>query len=453
FSPFHYLTYEIGEWAVYTVAALSRANFEGQPATLKQTPDRLFVPDVALAASHGQLFFEMVPEVATAFACGPLSMAIINNDSDEVDRILRRFPDSIAELDLYKRSPLHLASTKPEILGRLLEFADFSILKQRDWTGANALDMAMALSSRHCVNGREYVRCRECSCYLCAKYLLNATYNLQEDGKKRTTSDIQGWILRSQAQLQICDEADGATASLSDWIFQQIRSINLAQLFYRHGFMPRPSIFPQLCRQNLISLGLWKTLDPVIVCWLQEHGGDVFWRSPMGLTNKTADDRVFLTFEALDLVHGCCSTFSQAKLGTAWTEMNDAEIIEDQGFLLDLHEKLVAEFSREAGGYLGNGPNNEGSFPHFLRSYWTDRITEELEKLNEEDLTHEERRGAEEIGVVWHGPTKSEESKESDECVHGNSNPNRYLEYCFFQLDRICPEYNEPWPEGMRRIH
>ncbi|KAK1453004.1 hypothetical protein CCUS01_02021 [Colletotrichum cuscutae] len=220
-------------------------------------------------------------------------MAIINNDPDEVDRILRRFPDSIAELDLYKRSPLHLASTRPEILGRLLELADFSILKQRDGTGANALDMAMALSSRHCVNGREYVRCRECSCYLCAKYLLNATYNLirtlplqewdiyppvlsqlledsselarrhyifhlgkirsllrpvhaltnknlstkQEDGKKRTASDKQGSYLRSQGQLQICDEADGAAGSLSDWIFQQIRSVNLAQLFYRHGFM------------------------------------------------------------------------------------------------------------------------------------------------------------------------------------------------------------------------
>ncbi|KAK1500434.1 hypothetical protein CABS01_10158, partial [Colletotrichum abscissum] len=447
FSPLHCLTYQNDEWALDAVAALSRANLEGQPATLKQTSDRLFVPDFAFEASRGLLFFGMVPEVATAFACGPLSMAIINNDSDEVDRILRRFPDSIAELDLYKRSPLHLASTKPEILGRLLEVADFSILKQRDRTGANALDMAMALSSRHCVNGREHVRCRECSCYLCAKYLLNATYNLTEDGEKRTTSDKQGSILRSQEQLQICDEAGGAIDSMSDWVFRQIRSVNLARLFYRHGFMPRPSIFPQLCRQNLIGFGLWEPLNPVIVCWLQEHGGDVFWRSPMGLINKTADDRVFLTFEALDLVHSCCSTFSQAKLGTAWTEMDNAEIIEDQGFLLDLHEKLVAEFSREAGRYLGNGPNNEGSFPQFLRSYWTDRITEELEKLNGEDLTHEERRGAEEIGVVWHGPTKSKESKKR------NPYPNRYLEHCFSQLDRICPEYNEPWPEGIRRKH
>lgn len=617
------MTYERSEWAGDVVEALSRANVEILPVISKRSfPD---ITKLRIALDFSILSIDKFPEVATgaviplfcymhltnsdpAFECGPLSIAIVSSDLDEVNRVLSRYPDSIAELDIYGRSPLHLAAAKPDILKRLLKVVDSNILNQRDRTGTRALETAMALSLRHCVNGREHARCKGCSCYLCVKYLLDAGCNpVQTNGARKlgsyppdlnailvssselarrhyvfhmrkarglrrpghaltsksllknprvgennTTSDIQGSIL--QASRQICDETDGAIGSTSDWIFQQLRSVYLANLFYRHGFMPGPDVFLQLRQPDALRLRMF--LNPEIVSWLLEHGGNLFLRSPAGPVNKTAgygvfaahyvfyllgkndDDwlkscretvqcsaafetlrttvtcrsltdgclcpcstrgcspflwmikgfldhpmiRVappeetfsilayrmvayyslsghnltlltyveairFMTFAALDLVHSCCNTRSLVEEGADWVDIDDTEIVENQGFLLDLHEDLVAEFIQEAGGYLGDESKNGRSFPQFWRSYWSDRIAEELEKLNGEELAVAERRDAEEIGVVWHGPT------ESDECEDVNPYHWLEMEHYFFELDLICPEYNEPWPEDMRRIH
>ncbi|KAK0368494.1 hypothetical protein CLIM01_14151 [Colletotrichum limetticola] len=605
-SPLHTLTYQRSGWAGDVVVALSRANVESRPVISKRS-----YPDITkrrMALDYSILSIDKFPEVATVFQCGPLSMAIVNSDLDEVNRVLSRFPDSIAELDVYGRSPLHLAAAKPDILKRLVKVVDSNILNQRDRTGSRALETAMALSSRHCVNGREHARCKRCSCYLCVKYLLDAGCDpVQMDGTRklgtcppdldiilvtsselarrhyvfhmrkarglrrpghaltskslftkprvgenRTTRDIQGSIL--QAPRQICDETDGAIGSTSDWIFKQIRFVYQADLFYRHGFTPGPDVFLQLRQPDAFRLRAF--LNPGIVSWLLEHGGNLFLRSSAGPVNKTAGYGVFaahyvfyllgnnaqnwlrscrdtgqfsvtfetlrttvtcrsltdgclcpcstrgcspflwmmkgflahsimwvvppeekfsilaermvayyslsghnltlltyveairfMTFAALDLVHSCCSARSLVEEGADWVDIDDAEIVENQGFLLDLHEDLVAEFIQEAGGYLGEEPKNGRSFPQFWRSYWTDRIAEELEKLDGEELNIAERREAEEIGVVWHGPT------ESDDCEDGNPYDCEFFEHYFFELDRICPEYNEPWPEGLRRIH
>ncbi|KXH50241.1 hypothetical protein CNYM01_08922 [Colletotrichum nymphaeae SA-01] len=155
----------------------------------------------------------------------------------------------------------------------------------------------------------------------------------------------------------------------------------------------------------------------------------------------------FITFEALDLFHSCCNTHSLVEQGTAWIEQDDTEIFEDQGFLLELHEKLVAEFTHEAGTYMEDETYNGRMFPQFWTSYWAHRMTQELEVLHGEELTELEKRDAEEIGVVWH------ELNESDEREDRNPYHREDLEHYFFELDLICPEYNEPWPEGLRRIH
>ncbi|KAK1528295.1 hypothetical protein CPAR01_12853 [Colletotrichum paranaense] len=607
-SPLHELTYQFGNWVGEAVEALSRANCESQPAiSHRSLHDISYLP---VWSDFSILCVDKFPKVTIAFECGPLSTAIINNDSDEVDRVLRRFPDSITELDIYERSPLHLAAAKPEILARLVKSADLSILNQRDRKGASALELAMAFSSRHCVNGVQRVRCKKCSCYLCAKILLDAGCDLvsmsvmpgtphyllhlndvleasselarrhyifqtskrrrlqrtghvltnrslstkQEVGEERTTSDIQRGISQAPRQRRIYNEAEEAIESMSDWIFQQIWSVHLAQLFYRHGFMPKPSVFLQLLQSRTPSL--WDRLTPEIVCWLLEHGGDLFLRSPAGPVNKTADDGVFaahyvfyqlgrnhflwlpsylaaapvsaiferitvtclnltdgcccpcstkgcssftwlmkgfathkngsatpeqacldharriadhfkscgpeltlatyeeairfMTFEALDLFHSCCNTRSVVDEGAAWVDIDDTEVIEEQGLLLELHEELVVEFTREARGYLGDGPNGGILSTQFWRSYWTDRMTEELKKLNGGDLTATERRDAEEIGVIW---DESTEGDEGDKCKGGNPYDRGDVEHYWFELDLICPEYNEPWPEGLRCIH
>ncbi|EXF83564.1 hypothetical protein CFIO01_00706 [Colletotrichum fioriniae PJ7] len=441
-SPLHHLTYQRDEWVGDAVEALSRANFESQPVISSRSLTG--ITDLPIGTDFGILSIDKFPEVATALECGPLSVAIINNDLDEVSRVLSRFPDSIAELDIYGRSPLHLAATKPEILEKLVGVAKLSILNQRDRSGANALEKAMLLSSEHCVNGRGYARCKGCSCYLCAKCLLDAGCNLQEVGRKKTT-DIRASILQPPRQLQIWNEADEAIGSMSDWIFQQISSVHLANLFYRYGFMPGPSVFLQLRQPDTFRLR--NLLNPGIVCWLLEHGGDLFLRSPAGPVNKNADDGVFMTFEALGLVHSCCNAFSLVVEGAPWVEIDDAGITEDPGFLLDLHEKLVVEFTQRASGYLGNGPDNLPLFPQFWESYWANRMTQELEALDGDELTESERRDAEEIGVIWDGST------ESAKCESGNPYEVYEMEHYWFELDLICPEYNEPWPKKMRRRH
>ncbi|OHF02485.1 hypothetical protein CORC01_02180 [Colletotrichum orchidophilum] len=320
-SALHHLTFQVEDWTWEAVDALTRANFESQPSVLNGSSTDIINIPVGMDTSI--LSYDKFPEAATAFECGPLSLAVANSDVHGVVRVLSRFPDSIAEVDIYGRSPLHLAAVKPEILDILVKAADLSILNQRDKAGATALETAMALSSRHCVNGR----------------------------------------------------------------------------------------------------------------------GD----KPEGVTRLTYVEAIrFMTFEALGLDHRCCKPYPLVEEGVEWIDMDDTEIIEEQDFLVQLHEELVVEFTEEAGAYLGDGPDNLPLFPQFWKSYWTERITEELEVLDGEELTDAERRGAEEIGVVWRGPTESVARSLYHVCE---------LEYFFCELDLICPEYKEPWPEGMRPVH
>ncbi|KAK1639326.1 hypothetical protein BDP81DRAFT_175585 [Colletotrichum phormii] len=278
-------------------------------------------------------------------------MAVIRSDFDEVGRVLSRSPDSIAELDIYGRSPLHLAAAKTEILETLVKVADANILNQRDKTGATALETAMLLSSEYCVNDRNYERCKRCSCYICVKYLLDAgcdirTYGMRDAAgnvpaldillgdaserarrcyvlrmeqarnprtpertlpnkglcEKRNTGetrpmsgisigrgrDFQESLLQAPQKLQVWAEADQATGW--DWIFHEIDTIHLAELLRRHGFMPGSSVFLDLrLRENRLR----RFLEPLFVCWLVDHGGDVFLRSPVGPINRTADDSIF----------------------------------------------------------------------------------------------------------------------------------------------------------------
>jgi hypothetical protein len=54
------------------------------------------------------------------FQCGPLSLAILRRDEQEVTRILRDKPSSVKELNLCKQSPMHFASPWPRGIELLL---------------------------------------------------------------------------------------------------------------------------------------------------------------------------------------------------------------------------------------------------------------------------------------------------------------------------------------------
>ncbi|KAK1688422.1 hypothetical protein BDP55DRAFT_629529 [Colletotrichum godetiae] len=612
------LSYGASAYAYDTkaVEVLSRANLDSQPALLNGVSSDIFNDGNEIDESIPS--YDKFPEAATgtisfkqASECGPLGMAVIRSDFDEVGRVLSRFPDSIAELDIYGRSPLHLAAAKPEILEALVKYADANILNQRDKAGATALEMAMIMSSDHCVNGLNYEKCKRCSCYICVKHLIDAGCDIRTCGMRDVAGNVPSltillgkaserarrcYVLRmeqarnpgtpgrtlpnkgictkqnteetrsksnnstgrgqnvqeSPAQapriLRVCVKADQATSWV--WIFDEIQTIHVAELFRRHGFMPDPSIFDPRRRNYQAPF----YLEAHFICWLVDHGGDLFLRSPVGPINRTADDGIFaahfvfyllgaqscmwsgswrtgwraaksdafekvvttvtsrnltdgcccpcsargcvpftwmmkgfvkfssipdedfpynyvdemvafysscglemtllsyaeairfMTFEALGLVHSCCDAHSLTHLKSDWIDIDHTEIIEDQHLLVELLEELVVEFVQKAAEYLGDGPDNRPLFPQFWVSYWIDRMLDELEELGGNELTEAERRGAEELGVEWRGPIES-----------GNENENPYneydLEHYFYELDLICPEYNEPWPEGTHPTH
>ncbi|KXH28636.1 hypothetical protein CSAL01_02464 [Colletotrichum salicis] len=382
-------------------------------------------------------------------------MAVIRSDFDEVGRVLSRSPDSIAELDIYGRSPLHLSAEKPEILETLVEVADANILNQRDKTGATALETAMILSSKHCVNGQEYERYagsgirtyemrnaagnvpaldilledasdRARHCYVrCMKEARNPrnpertlpNKGLCEErntGETRPMSGISIWRgrdfqespLQAPKKLQVWAEADQATGW--DWMFHEIDTIYLAELLRRRGSMPGPSVFLDLrLRENRLR----PNLEPLFVSWLVDHGGDLFLRSPVGPINRAADDGNF----AAHYVFYLLGTISWIWLESWRTEWRAAKS--------DAFEKGIT-----------------------TESYWIDRILYELEELDGDELTEAERRGAEELGVEWRGPIESESDYKNPYDKHD-------LEHYFYELDLICPEYKEPWPEGTHPTH
>lgn len=153
----------------------------------------------------------------------------------------------------------------------------------------------------------------------------------------------------------------------------------------------------------------------------------------------------YMTFQALGLTHTCCNADSLARDMERWVESDDVGIInEEQASLLELHEELVAEFENKALLFIKDEPDGRPHFPEFWSSHWIVRIKEVLEKLDGQELTDAERRGAEEIRVQWCEPVEKKVEK----------NPYAWhtLEHYFYELDLICPEYKEPWPDELRRV-
>ncbi|KAK8001719.1 hypothetical protein PG991_013941 [Apiospora marii] len=111
---------------------------------------------------------------AEACECGPLGTAVIRNNTDEVARLISRHPGSLSELDTFGQSPLHLAAEKPQILSILVKAAGSGMLDQQDYSGSTALEAAMALSSKNCINGKSAHMCQDCGCVKCVDILLGA---------------------------------------------------------------------------------------------------------------------------------------------------------------------------------------------------------------------------------------------------------------------------------------
>jgi hypothetical protein len=153
----------------------------------------------------------------------------------------------------------------------------------------------------------------------------------------------------------------------------------------------------------------------------------------------------YATFGALGLVHTCCNAYYVTHYGDNLVKRDDVDIInEEQAPLLDTLEALVEEFEERAIEFMKTDLSGNCLFRQFWVVYWKVRMNEELEKLEGNKLTDAERLGAEAIGVRW--------AHSQWEADTGNPYSEEDPEYWFYELDKICPEYVEPWPEGLRRV-
>ena len=121
------------------------------------------------------------------------------------------------------------------------------------------------------------------------------------------------------------------------------------------------------------------------------------------------------TFEALGIQHTCCSPGTARRVPIYDTD-DIREIEEEQAALLDILEDLVEDFQdRVTRIFEQDDTYVIGYINQFWTGYWRDRITEVLSKLDGNDLSDEEKRGAEGIGVKWNAQSMSpEESPEED---------------------------------------
>ncbi|KAI1748981.1 hypothetical protein F4782DRAFT_338738 [Xylaria castorea] len=112
-----------------------------------------------------------------------------------------------------------------------------------------------------------------------------------------------------------------------------------------------------------------------------------------------------LTFDALELTHTCCPQsvpLTEHMRGRHTSEEID-EVHSEQSTLLALFADLLSHFEEVAFEDRGGTPLITTDPEEFWTRRWLPVISETLDNLNGDDLTHEEKSAAEAIGVVW-GP-------------------------------------------------
>lgn len=138
----------------------------------------------------------------------------------------------------------------------------------------------------------------------------------------------------------------------------------------------------------------------------------------------------YLTYTALGIPHTCCSPYDKFL-----SKSEDVEDIKNEHvYELELLEELLGDFERQIIAILQD-PNKEISdIIDFWECTWTKRMREVLNSLEGNDLTDEERRKAEEIGVIWAEP-RPEAPKVVDNLYKGNT-----LDYWMYELEKIEAE-------------
>ncbi|KAI0594823.1 hypothetical protein F4775DRAFT_572051 [Biscogniauxia sp. FL1348] len=108
--------------------------------------------------------FAKSPVLAESYGCGPLSMAVLANDTYRVEYLLAHQPSALNERNQFGQSPLHLAADKPTCLTLLIRAVGSAQINCMDAADFTVLETAMVLSSANCLNGDQRVKCSGCGC-------------------------------------------------------------------------------------------------------------------------------------------------------------------------------------------------------------------------------------------------------------------------------------------------
>ena len=121
------------------------------------------------------------------------------------------------------------------------------------------------------------------------------------------------------------------------------------------------------------------------------------------------------TFQALGIQHTCCSGGLRYGRVPVYDTDDIREIEEEQAALLDILEDLVEDFQDRVTRILEQDDTDViGYIKQFWTGYWRDRIEEVLSELDGNDLSDEEKRGAEGIGVKWNAQSMSPEEDKTN---------------------------------------
>ncbi|KAG8161246.1 hypothetical protein KVR01_009510 [Diaporthe batatas] len=130
-------------------------------------------------------------------------------------------------------------------------------------------------------------------------------------------------------------------------------------------------------------------------------------------------------------------------------DANDIEAInEEEAALLEILEDLVLWYEEKALDYLGtDSESSQGSFSDFWPMCWKVRVDEEVAKLHEMELKEAGERGTQENEIYRWGPQRPPPPVKVD-----NPYDEGDLEHWLYELDKICPEYRDSWPEEPCRV-
>jgi len=524
-----------------------------------------------------------------AYGCGPLSSAVLANDSAQVEYLLKRHPTTLGERNQLGQSPLHLAVEKLACLRLLVQAADDKLLNEADCTGTTAVETAILLSGSLCKERDQRRRCRRCHCaeplglFLkadCALPLVSSLQSLLSAASHRCrlryTRAIRNRRERlKQLALTTLPSTEAEHLGLSGKGVLDAHAEEVVQLLGRRGLrVPDalqvscpttaiPHSLPRLPPLRSVYAALNDPADTdlffglgfydVQLCWedyattsylvslpywvsLRNHGADIlthqlksfetgrgkilsahftFWsigeqtaditssHSPdfmgptiLDLTEGAKSAEVldtadscrcecssggctpllyllkaittsspwaptfeapamaeiyvrylacaggvleprhhgaalrFLTFEALQMRHTCCTPEGGAE-HYFWRcpprDVNE-EADEEPGYDLMVLEELLEEFDREVAGILQDQDRGIDLLVEFWERTWVNRVTEARDRLEGDQLSDDERRRAEEIGVVWDRPAPE---------VTGNPFSKDTEDYWFYELDKI----------------